>query len=164
AHEADNTRSAGSYRNHDSCHEPLTKRASCVHPRGGRAHVHGARPAAIVIQAHWGGIRVATTHDIPWIGGFDEEDDLDRDCVGGACKKKDESAREMDRSATSASKAQENVNDQAKDVQSAQKDVTKDQQTTAKDQTEVNKQQGELDSAKADLSAARDRFRDAAKQ
>ena len=56
---------AGAYRNHDNCHHPLTKRASCVHPRSGRAHVHGARPAAIAIQTHWGGIRVALMHGIP---------------------------------------------------------------------------------------------------
>jgi chromosome segregation ATPase len=79
----------------------------------------------------------------------------------GACKKKDESAKEMDRSASTASKAQENVNDQAKDVQSAQKDLNKDM---SKDQADVNKQQGELNSAKADLASARDQYRDAAKQ
>ena len=79
----------------------------------------------------------------------------------GACKKKDESAREMDRSASTASKAQENVNDQVKDVQGAQKDMNKD---VSKDQTDVNKQQGQLDSAKGDLAAARDSYRDAAKQ
>jgi chromosome segregation ATPase len=79
----------------------------------------------------------------------------------GACKKKDETAKEMDRSATTASKAQENVNDQVKDVQGAQKDLNKDM---SKDQADVNKQQGELNSAKADLASARDHYRDAAKQ
>ena len=79
----------------------------------------------------------------------------------GACKKKDESAKEMDRAASTASKAQENVNDQGKDVQSAQKDLNKD---VSKDQADVNKQQGELNSAKADLASARDQYRDAAKQ
>ncbi len=79
----------------------------------------------------------------------------------GACKKKDESAKEMDRSAATASKAQENVDDQVKDVQGAQKDLNKD---TSKGQADVNKQQGELDSAKADLASARDQYRDAAKQ
>lgn len=79
----------------------------------------------------------------------------------GACKKKDETAKEMDRSASTASKAQENVDDQVKDVQGAQKDLNKDM---SKDQADVNKQQGELDSAKADLNSARDRYRDAAKQ
>src|SRR5262249_1628535 len=33
-----------------------------------------------------------------------------------------------------------------------------------KDQSDLNKQQGDLDSAKADLAAARDHYRDAAKQ
>jgi hypothetical protein len=79
----------------------------------------------------------------------------------GACKKKDESAKEMDRAANTAAKAQENVDDQAKDVQSAQKDLNKDM---SKDQADVNKQQGDLNSAKADLASARDQYRDAAKQ
>ena len=55
--------------------------------------------------------------------------------LAGACKKNDESAKQMDRAASSASKAQENVNDQAKDVQSAQNDLNKD---VSKDQADVN--------------------------
>src|SRR6185295_19075867 len=58
----------------------------------------------------------------------------------GACKKKDETAKEMDRSASTAAKAQENVNDQAKDVRDEQKDVAKDQREMAKDQNDVAKQ------------------------
>ena len=62
----------------------------------------------------------------------------------GACKKKDDSAKEMDRAATTASKAQENVNDQSKDVRDQQKDVNKDQKEMAKDQNDVAKEQGDL--------------------
>lgn len=93
----------------------------------------------------------------------------------GACKKKDDSAKEMDRAASSAAKAQEDMSDQAKDVRSEQKDVNKDQQelakdqrkdqqAMAKDQNDVAKQQGELDSARTDLVQARERFEVAAKQ
>src|ERR1041385_1307048 len=82
----------------------------------------------------------------------------------GACKKKDDSTKQMDRAASTASKAQENVNDQAKDVRDEQKDVNKDQREMAKDQNDVAKQQGELNAAKNDLIQARDQYREAAKQ
>src|SRR6185295_11486217 len=142
---ADNTRSAGPYRCADKCRDPLTKYASCVHSRGAERSCTQRRAS----PTRSGVVSRAPSLQ-PLAGTYTNRRLSMRKMIfvaitaaalfAGACKKKDETAKE-----------QENVNDQAKDVRDEQKDVAKDQREMAKDQNDVAKQQGELDSAKSDM-------------